>query len=138
MDKLEESEAARLEEKKEAEYKPVVMGKCLTDYRHGQPIPDSHSTMRVQIRLPMSVYFVFQYIYVICCEKREARRSNHRSIWFRVSSGCLVDIVSDHSQLIPKTWYSTFILTIYYITVCAVCVKRRVFVRIENDKNSSQ
>ena len=78
MDKLEESEAARLEEKKEAEYKPVVMGKCLTDYRHGQPIPDSHSTMRVQIRLPMSVYFVFQYIYVICCEKREARRPNHR------------------------------------------------------------
>ena len=28
MDKLEESEAARLEEKKEAEFKPVVMGKC--------------------------------------------------------------------------------------------------------------
>ena len=31
VDKLEESEAARLEEKKEAEYKPVVMGKCLID-----------------------------------------------------------------------------------------------------------
>ena len=29
MDKLEESEAARLEEKKEAEYKPVVMGKLI-------------------------------------------------------------------------------------------------------------
>ena len=28
VDKLEESEIARMEEKKEEEYKPVVMGKC--------------------------------------------------------------------------------------------------------------
>ena len=28
VDRLEESEAARLEEKKEEQYKPVVMGKC--------------------------------------------------------------------------------------------------------------
>ena len=28
-------------------------------YRHGQPNPDSHSTMRVWIRLPMSVECLF-------------------------------------------------------------------------------
>ena len=28
-------------------------------YRHGNPNPDSHTTMRVQIRVPMSVYFRF-------------------------------------------------------------------------------
>ena len=28
----------------------------LLTYRHGQPNPDSHSNMRVQIRLPMSVH----------------------------------------------------------------------------------
>ena len=34
---------------------PLVLTYYLKQYRHRQPNPESHSTMTVQIRLPMSV-----------------------------------------------------------------------------------
>ena len=41
-------------------------------YRHGQPYPDSHSTMRVWIRLPMSVHNT-----VSCCNYNQYQKSSH-------------------------------------------------------------